>query len=174
MMNEQIQNILDRRAVRSYKPDPVPKELLEEVITAGLYAASGMGKQSPVFVAITDKETRDNLASANTLGNSAFGDPFYGAPAVIVVLANKEAMTYVYDGALAMGNMMQAASQLGLSTCWIHRAKEVFEMPEWKEWLKNLGLEGEYEGIGNLIIGYGAGEKPVAKPRKDGRVFWVE
>ena len=172
-MNDIIQAMKDRRSFRKYTDESVPREMIEQVIEAGLWAPSGMGKQSPIIVAITDKEQRDALARANAAVMGGTGDPFYGAPVVLVVLAPREVGTYVYDGSLAMGNMLLAASSLGLGSCWIHRAKEVFDTPEYQKLLADLGVEGDYEGIGNCILGW-PDQEPAPKPRREGRVFWVE
>jgi len=173
-MTEILEAIKTRRSCRSFTDQAVTKEQLEQIIEAGLYAASGMGKQSPIFLAVTNKELRDRIAKLNAAVMGGTSDPFYGAPAVIIVLGNKDAMTYIYDGSLAMGNMMLEAEALSLSTTWIHRAKEVFESEEGKQILKDLGIEGDYEGIGNLIVGYRNGEKQPAAPRKENRVFFAE
>lgn len=172
-MNEFIKEMNARRSVRTYKETPVEKAKIEEICEAGLYAASGMGKQSPIILAVTNKELRDRLSKMNAAVMNASNDPFYGAPNVLIVLADKNIGTAVYDGSLTMGNMMLAAHALGVSSCWIHRAKQMFESEEGKEILKNLGVEGEYEGIGCLIIGY-SDDQPVAKPRNEGRVFFAE
>lgn len=173
-MNEVLKNIQTRRSIRSYKPDPVPADIIEQIVTAGTYAASGMNRQSPIIVAITDKAMVEKLAKANAAVMNRDTDPFYGAPAVLVVLADKSVGTRVYDGSLVMGNLMLAAHSLGVGSRWIHRAKEVFELPEWKEWLKSIGVEGEYEGIGNCILGYPADEVPEAPERRPNRVFYVK
>jgi len=175
-MNEVLKAMKERRSIRKFKADMVSREDLDTIIEAGLYAASGMGKQSAIIVAVTNKELRDKLSAANAkiMGQGEDFDPFYGAPAVLIVLANKKYPTYVYDGSLAMGNMMLAAHTLGLGTCWIHRAKEEFETEEYKALLAQLGAEGEYEGIAHCIVGYPAAEAPEAAPRKDGRVFYAE
>ena len=172
-MNEIIQNMLTRRSIRKYRPDPVPQELLNEVLTAGKYAATGMGRQSPIILAVTDKAVRDELSAINAKIMGRDGDSFYGAPAVLVVLADKSVPTHVYDGTLVMGNLMNAAHAVGLGSCWIHRAKETFELPEGKAILAKLGIEGDYEGIGNLIIGY-PDEVKEAKPRKDNYVYYIK
>ena len=152
------------------------KEDIETVIDAGLYAASGMGRQAVITLAVTDKKMRDRLSAANAkvMGQGAGFDPFYGAPVVLVVLADKSCPTHVYDGSLVMGNMLLAAHALGLGSIWIHRAKEEFELPEYKQLLKDLGIEGEWEGIGHCVIGYAQGELPKAAERKSGRVYWIE
>ncbi|MBQ4284552.1 MAG: nitroreductase [Lachnospira sp.] len=177
--NTTINDMIERRSVKKYKPDMVPKNIIEEIVKAGTYAATGRGLQSPIIVAVTDKAVRDRLSKANgaIMGTPDGYDPFYGAPVVLVVLADKNCNTYVYDGSLVMGNLMLAAHSLGIGSCWIHRAKEEFAMPEWKEWLASLGIEGEYEGIGHCILGYAdyaKGEEPVAKDRKKDYVRFVE
>ena len=172
-MNETMQNILTRRSIRSYKPDPVPRELIDQVVRAGTYAPTGMGEQSPIILAITDRETRDRLSRANAKIMGRDIDPFYGAPAVLVVLADKSKPNHVYDGSLVMANLMLAAHALGLGSCWINRARQVFERPEWQELLRSLGVEGEYEGIANCILGYPDGPAPEADPRKENYVYYI-
>lgn len=173
-MNPTIDTILTRRSIRRFKPDMLPREIIDQIIEAGLYAASGMNTQNTVIVAITNREIRDRLSRANAAVMGAERDPFYGAPVVLVVLAEKSRRTYVHDGSLVMGNLMLAAHALGVGSCWIHRAQETFDQPEWKEWLASLGLEGDYEGIGNCILGYTDGEEPAAPARREGRVFYAE
>ena len=131
-MNEVLKSLKERRSCRSYKPDMVPQEILDQILEAGTYAPTGMGKQSPIIIAVTDKETRDKLSRLNAAVMGAFNDPFYGAPVVLVVLANTAVGTYKYDGSLVMGNLLNAAHALGLGSCWIHRAKEEFESEEGK------------------------------------------
>ena len=172
--NETIENLKTRRAIRSYQSTVPDKELLAQVIEAGTYAPTGMGRQSPIIVAVTDKAVRDRLSQLNAAVMGSDADPFYGAPAVLVVLADRSVPTYLYDGSLVMGNLMNAAHALGLGTCWIHRAKEVFDSEEGKALLKEWGIEGDYEGIGNCIIGYPAQENPQPKPRKENYVYYVE
>ena len=164
-MNEVLNAILARRSVRSYKPDPVPEDVLERILTAGQYAATGMNRQSPIILAVTNKAMRDKLSAMNAGIMGSSSDPFYGAPVVLVVLANKAVPTCIYDGSLVMGNLMLAAHAEGLASCWIHRAKEEFESEEGKAILKELGIEGDWEGIGHCILGYAGGEpKPAAPP----------
>ena len=175
-MNEVSKCLEERRAIRSFKPDMPRKEDLEKIIEAGLYAPSGMGRQRVIILAITDRETRDKLSRLNRsfMGGMGGRDPFYGGPAVLVVLADKNFPTGIYDGSLVMGNMMNAAHSLGLGSIWIHRAKEEFEEPEYKELLRSLGVEGDWEGIGNCVVGYVEGEYPKPAPRREGRVYWIE
>ena len=174
-MNEVIQNMMDRRSVRSYGSRPVPRELVEQVIQAGLWAPSGMGQQSPIIVAVTNPELRDRLAEANRriMGAPEGTDPFYGAPVVLVVLADKARPTHVYDGSLTIGNMLNAAHSLGLGSCWIHRAREEFEEGEFKALLGELGVTGDYEGIGHCILGYRADTAPAPAPRKEHYIYRV-
>ena len=175
-MNPILDAIKSRRSIRKFTQEMPKREELQTIIEAGLYAASGMGKQSPVIVAVTDRELRDRLSEMNREigGWPEDFDPFYGAPAVLIVLADKNVPTCVYDGSLAMGNMMLAAHALGLGSVWIHRAKQEFESEGGRAILKAIGLEGDYEGVGHCCIGYIDGEAPEAKSRRDGRVFWAE
>ncbi|MEE1196444.1 MAG: nitroreductase [Lachnospiraceae bacterium] len=175
-MNEVIKTIKERRSIRKYKPDMIPREAIDQIIEAGLYAASGMNRQAVVTIAVTNKELRDRLSAVNAkiAGMPEGTDPFYGAPVVLIVLGDKSMPTYVYDGSLVMGNMMLAAHSLGLGSRWIHRAKEEFQTEEYKKLLEDLGIQGEYEGIGHCIVGYADGEIPSASERKENRVFFVD
>ena len=170
---ETLKTLKTRRSCRAYKAEHVEEEKLNAIIEAGTYAPTGMGKQSPIILVIKDQEIRNKLAKLNAAAMGMEIDPFYGAPELIVVLADKNVRTYVYDGALTMGNMMLEAYNLGVSSCWIHRAKEVFETEEGKAILAKAGVEGDYEGIGNLIIGYADGEMPSPRERADGRVYKI-
>ena len=172
-MNESLKTLIERRSCRSYKPDPIPAEIRDQILEAGTYAATGMGKQSPIMIAVTDKETRDRLSRMNAAVMGASNDPFYGAPVVIIVLANRAVPTYLYDGSLVMGNLMNAAHALGIASCWIHRAKEEFESAEGKAMLKELGIEGDYKGIGHCILGYAAQESNAPAPRKDKYIYRI-
>ena len=169
---ETLEAIKTRRSVKKYKDKPVEKELIDKIVEAGTWAATGRNRQSPIILAITDKEIIKQLSQTNAEIMGADHDPFYGAPVVLVVLADKTASTYLYDGSLVMGNLMLAAHSLGLGACWIHRARETFEQPKWKAYLKELGIEGEYEGIGNCVVGY-ADITPQDKPRKENRVYYI-
>lgn len=173
-MNEKYENIISRHSTKKYKSDAVPEDLIKKIAEAGTFAANGMGLQSPIIIAVTNKEVRDNFSKMNAaVMGKPDTDPFYGAPAVLIVLADKNVRTRVYDGSLVMGNMMLAANALGLGSCWIHRAKEEFETQEGKDFLKSLGIDGEYEGIGHLVVGY-SDAQPVIKPRKENYVYYVK
>ena len=175
-MNEVIRAIRERRSIRKFKPDMPKREDIDAIIEAGLYAASGMGRQSSIIIAVTNKELRDKISRDNCkIGGWQEGfDPFYGAPVILVVLADKTRPTHVYDGSLTMGNMMLAAHSLGLGSIWIHRAREEFISEDYRKLLADLGITGDYEGIGHCAIGYVDGEIPPAAPRKEGRVFYAE
>ena len=172
--NQTLELMETRRSIRKFKPDPVPKELIDQIVTAGTYAATSRNLQSPIISAVTTREVRDKLSRINAEIMGTTSDPFYGAPVVLIVLADKAVPNRVYDGSLVMGNLMLAAHSLGLGSCWIHRAKEEFERPEGKELLKSLGIQGEYAGIGHCVLGYVDGEYPKAPERKENWVYYME
>jgi len=171
---EAIENLKTRRSIRKFKSDMVPKDIIEKIIDAGTYAATGMNRQSPIIIAVTNKELRDKLSKMNAKIMGADMDPFYNAPVALIVLADRSMPTFLYDGSLVMGNLMNAAHAYGISSCWIHRAKEEFESAEGKAILSELGITGDYEGIGHCVIGYADCDQPEAAPRKDNYVYWIE
>lgn len=170
-MNETVRNLISRKSCKSYQDKHVDKESLKEILSAGLNAPSGMNRQTPRFAVVTDEDTVKKLSDMNAAVAGMPFDPFYGAKDVIVVLAKKEG-TYLYDGSLAMGNLMNAAWSMGIGSRWIHRAKEVFESEEGKALLKEWGIEDDVEGIGFCILGYAKEEKEKTEI-KEGRVFYV-
>ena len=174
-MNETLKVLESRRSCRNFKPDMITEEELKAIVKAGTYAATGMGKQSPMIIAVTDKKLRDEISAENRkIGGWGEGfDPFYGAPVILIVLAKKDVATHVYDGALVMGNLMNAAESLGVASIWIHRAKEEFESDFGKEILKKLGITDEYEGIGHCALGYAAEPAKEAAPRKSDYVYYI-
>ena len=167
-MSETMKTIRTRRSIRKFQDKMPERELIDRVIEAGTYAATGMGRQSPIIVAVLNKEVRDKLSRMNAeiMGAAEGTDPFYGAPVVLIVLADKAMPTHVYDGSLVMGNLMLEAEAQGIGSCWIHRAKEEFASPEGKALLKEWGLSENYVGIGHCILGYRDCEYPEAKERK--------
>ena len=174
MENAVLKVLEERRSVRSYQDKQVGKEALDAILRAGTYAATGMNRQSPIIVAVQDAETIQTLSAMNAAVMGREGsDPFYGAPTVVIVLADPNVRTYVEDGSLVIGNMMNAAFALGVDSCWIHRAKEVFATEEGKALLTKWGISGEYVGIGNLILGYREGDLPAVRPRKDNYIYYV-
>lgn len=175
-MNTTMNDLLTRRSVRSYTEEVPSREVIEEICKAGTYAPTGMNRQAPIIIAVTNREVRDQLSRLNAGVMGADNDPFYGAPVVLVVLADSTAaMTWKEDGSLVMGNLLNAAHAKGLGSCWIHRAKEVFETEEGKAILAGLGIDtSKYVGIGNCILGYVKGDYPEARPRKENYVYWIE
>ena len=174
-MNEALKVLETRRSCRSFKPDMITEEELQAVLRAGTYAPTGMGKQAPIIIAVTNRELRDSIAEENRkIGGWEEGfDPFYGAPVILIVLADKNIGTYQYDGSLVMGNLMNAAESLGLGSIWIHRAKEEFESDFGKTILKKLDIEGDYEGIGHCALGYAAVPPKEPAVRKQDYVYFV-
>ncbi len=168
-----IDTIRERRSIRNYTDQMPTEEQVRIVAEAGTYAASGMNRQPAIIIAVTDPATVKKLSEVNAAVMGSKDDPFYGAPVVFCVLASKSTSTRVYDGSLVMANMMLAAKELGLGTCWIHRCKEEFESPVGMQILKDLGIEGEYEGIGNLIMGYPADNGRDIVPKAD-YVYYVK
>ncbi|MGN1303465.1 MAG: nitroreductase [Oscillospiraceae bacterium] len=171
-MNETIKTLTTRRSVRSYKDTQIPDEVLKEILTAGEYAPSGKNRMPTVMVVVKDKETIAMLSKLNAqiMGNDI--DPFYGAPTVVIVFSDSTVNTYLEDGSLVMGNLMNAAASLGVASCWIHRARETFQTDEGKVLMKKWGLDEKYVGIGNCILGYAEGEIRQPIPRKDGFVIY--
>ena len=169
---EAMYNLLNRRSVRKYTNQQVPDELLDQVLEAGLYAPTGMNTQNIYMVAVRDNETRNLMMRLNAAVMGRDGDPFYGAPCVIVVLGDASGYPVVENGSLVLGNLMNAAHAAGLGSCWIHRAKQTFETEEGKSLLRKWGLPDTLVGIGNCILGY-AEETPDARPRKEGRIVKV-
>lgn len=175
-MNEVIEMMKTRRSIRKFKPDALPDEIIEQIAEAGTHAATGKNLQSPTIIAVTNKQLRDRISEMNRkIGGWQEGfDPFYGAPAMLIVLADKNVPTAVYDGSLVMGNLMLAAHSLGIGSIWIHRAKEEFESEEGKAILAELGISGDQVGIGHCALGYIDGEEPKAAPRKENWVYYAK
>jgi nitroreductase len=166
MTNETLEILKNRRSCRAYKPEQITDAELNAVLEAGIYAPSARNGQSAKIVVVQDAETRALLSRMNAAVMGVDKDPMYGAPTILVVLAAADARCPVEDGSLVLGNLMNAAASLGLGSCWINRAKEVFATDEGKALLKKWGIEGEWIGVGNCILGYPAQELPAAAPRK--------
>lgn len=173
MKNEMLELLMTRRSVRKYKPGPVEREKLDAILEAGTYAPTGMGMQSPVIVAVEDPEYRRAVQELNCKARGMAGDPYYGAPAILLVLADPARGTCVEDGSCVLVTMMQAAHALGVDSCWIHGEREMFELPEGKALLKKWGLPENLRGIGSLALGYGEGLTPQPKERKAGYIVKV-
>ena len=174
-MNEVLKVLKERRSCRKFLPDAVPEDLLQAVLEAGTYAASGMGRQAAVILAITEPELRKRFAEENRAiaGMPEGMDPFYGAPVILAVLADRKVPTAVYDGSLVLGNLMNAAQSVGLGSIWIHRAKEEFDSDFGKKILADLGIEGDYEGIGHCALGFAAEPAKAPAPRKENYIYWI-
>ena len=174
-MNETLKVLESRRSCRNFKTDMIKKDEIDAILRAGTYAANGRGKQSSIIIAVTDKELRDKISEENRkIGGWDEGfDPFYNAPVILIVLADKDVPTYMYDGSLVMGNLMNAAESLGVGSIWIHRAKEEFESEFGKKILEDLGIEGNYEGIGHCALGYAAETAQPAAARKDNYIYYI-
>jgi len=170
-MNEAMKNLMTRRSCRSYLPKQVEEEVLQQILQAGLYAPSARNWQSSVMVVCRDPEEIALMSRLNAAAMGVDSDPFYGAPCVVVVLGDTEYPCWLQDGSLVMGNLMNAAHALGIDSCWIHRAREVFDSEEGRGIARKLGIPDNYVGIGNCILGYHAGEYPEAKKIRDGRII---
>ena len=172
-MNETIKNLIERRSCRKYSTTQIKEEELNSVLKAGEYAPTGMGRQSPIILVLQNKEKVEKLSKLNAKIMGTDKDPFYGAPTVLIVLADKNIGTYKEDGSLVLGNLMNAAYSIGLGSCWIHRAKEEFETDEGKELLKECNIPENYVGIGHCVLGYPE-EKSEAKPRKEDYIRFIK
>jgi nitroreductase len=172
-MNETIRTLLERRSIRKFKPEQIKDDELNAILKAGMYAPSGANQQSALFVVVQDKETLAKLSAMNAAVLGKDIDPYYGAPTLILVFADRSKVTPVEDGSLALGNMFNAAASLGIGSCWIHRVRQMFETGEGKELLRKWGITGDYIGVGSCILGYPDCEHPKAAPRKDNFVARV-
>lgn len=171
-MKDAMEVLLTRRSIKKYNDKPVPEEILNKILEAGTYAPTAKGMQKPIIIVITDKKVRAEIAEENAKIMGGKGDPFYGAPVVLLVAA-ENCPTAVYDGSCVIDNMLNAAWALGVGSCWIHRAKEELESDFGKNLLKSLGITGDYIGIGHVALGYFDGEPPVAKPRKENYIYRI-
>lgn len=172
-MNETLKTLLNRRSIRKFKEDQIKDEELKAVIDSGMYAPSGANRQSAIFIVVQDKETLKKIEAMNAAIWGKSLHPYYGAPTVILVLADKSTTTPIEDGCMALGNMFNAAASLGLGSCWVHRTKQMFESEEGKALLKEWGVQGDYIGVGSCILGYPDCSIPEAAPRKDNYVVYV-
>lgn len=173
MKEEVLRCLLTRRSVRAYEPRQITEDELEAVLQAGLYAPCGMGSQKVYFAAVQDKAVRDRLSAMNRAILGSDSDPYYGAPTIVVVLADPERYTWVEDGSCALTAMMEAAHAVGLASCWIHGEHEMFQLPEGKALLREWGLPQDLRGVGSLALGYAAGPLPQPKERKAGYIHKV-
>jgi len=170
-MNETINTLLERRSIRKFKPEQIKEQELNAILEAGMYAPSGANQQSALFVVVQDKETIKKLTAMNAAVLKKDIDPYYGAPTIVLVFADKSKVTPIEDGSVALGNMFNAAASLGIGSCWVHRTKQMFETEEGKDLLRKWGVTGDVTGVGSCILGYPAGEHPKAAKRKDNFVI---
>lgn len=172
-MNETLKTLHERRSIRAYRSEPLSEEHLDAILQAGLMAPSAKNQQSSVMVAVRDPETVDLLRGLNAQLLGLNKDVYYGARTVVVVLADPTVSTElnaVYEGSLVLGNLMNAAWSLGVGSCWINRAREIFDMPVGKELLRKWGLPEHLIGVGHCILGYPA-DGGLDLPRKPGRII---
>ena len=170
-MNETINTLLERRSIRKFKPEQIKEQELNAILKAGMYAPSGANMQSALFVVVQDKETIKKLTAMNAAVLKKDIDPYYGAPTIVLVFADKSKVTPIEDGSVALGNMFNAAASLGIGSCWVHRTKQMFETEEGKDLLRKWGVTGDVIGVGSCILGYPDGEHPKAAKRKDNFVI---
>ncbi len=175
MENQVIKALCERRSIRGYKSEQITTEELNAILKAGTYAPTGRGKQSPIIVVVQDEETISKISRKNAeIMGTPDRDPFYGAPTMLIVLADKTVPTHFEDGCLVMGNLMNAAHAVGVDSCWIHRAREEFEDDFGKELLREWGIEGDYVGIGHVALGYRVGEYPIPAERKSSYIYYAK
>ena len=169
-----LKSLKERRSIRRYEARQVEEDKLRTILEVGTYAATGMNRQSPIMVVVQDPDTREKLRKMNAaiMGNPDM-DPFYGAPTIVIVLADPNIPTCVEDGSLVMGNLMNAAYAVGVDSCWIHRARQEFDSEEGKQLLREWGIKGDYIGVGHCILGYRDCDMPEAKPRKQTYIYRV-
>ena len=176
MSKSTLEDLKTRRSIRSYKPEQISDEQLDQILEAGTWAPTGAGSQSPVIVAVQNRAVIDKLQKLNAeVLKNPEARPFYGAPTVVAVLVDKTKPTPVEDGSLVLGNLQNAAWAVGVDSCWIHRAKEVFESGEGKALLGEWKLDPDtYQGIGFCLLGYAEGPRPKPAPRKEGYIIKVK
>lgn len=174
LMNETLNTLLNRRSIRKFKAEQIKDEELNAVLEAGMYAPSAANQQSAVLIVVQNKDMLKKIADLNASTVAMKIDPYYGAPTVVLALADKNQAAPIEDASLALGNMFNAAYSLGLGSCWVHRTKQMFETEEGKALLKEWGVKGDYIGVGSCILGYPDCEQPNAAPRKDGYVVRVK
>ena len=173
MTNEVLKTIRSRRSVRAYRKNAVPQELISEICEAGTYAPTGGGRQSPTIIAVISEKYRNELTRLNAEVMGKDTDPYYGAPVIILVLAQGEADTFIEDGSCVLENMMLAAASLGLGSVWVHREREIFDNEKGKTLLREWGLPETLRGVGSIALGYPASTPGEPAKRKDDYVLLV-
>ena len=173
MTNEVLNTIKKRRSIRAYKPDAVDEEALNAVLEAGTFAPTGGGKQSPTIIAITTTKYRQEIQKLNADIMGTDSDPYYGAPVIVLVLADGNVSTFVEDGSCVLENMMLAADSLGLGTVWVHREREIFDSARGKALLKEWGLPESLKGVGSIALGYPQNPDIEAAERKENYIVRI-
>lgn len=171
-MNPTLQSLKTRRSCRRYKAEQITREELEAVLEAGTYAPTGHGTQSPQMVVVQDKELRNRLSVMNAAVMDSTSDPFYGAPTAVIVFYDSSNANGFADGCMVMGNLLNAAHAVGLGSCYINRAREMFDTPEGEELKKSWGVAPQMRGVAICILGYADGGILPAKPRKADYVIY--
>ena len=174
MKKEAMEVLLNRRAIRKFKNDPIPAEILDAVLEAGTFAPTGSGKQSPVILVLQDEEKVNKAKALNAKVMGTDRDPYYGAPVILLVLATERAVNEeiaILDAAAVTTNLLNAAYAAGLGSCWIHRCKEMFAMEEGKALLKEWGIEENLRGVCSIALGYADCDHPVPIPRKENYII---
>lgn len=166
---------MSRRSIRSFNDKPVGQAELDAIVQAGLYAPSAMNRQPAIMVVLQNKQAirAAEELNARILGG-ANATPFYGAGTVILVFSNREVHSAVEDASLCLGNLMNAAHAVGVSSCWIHRIKQSFELEEGVALCKQWGVPENYMGVGACILGYTDQAQPAPAPRAEHRVLYVK
>ena len=174
MKLEALEVLKNRRAIRAYKPEQITDAELDAVLEAGTFAPTGGGRQGVQIVAVQNPEAVAAVDALNAkVLNNLDAHPYYGAPTILLVFETEDCMTRELDGAAVCTNMLNAAYAAGLGSCWIHRCKQMFALPEGKALLRQWGLPETLEGVASMALGYAACPQPEPKPRREGYVLKV-
>ncbi len=176
MKKEALEVLKNRRCIRNFKDEQISENELDCILESGVYAPNGMGTQDPIIIAIQNKEVVSKIDELNAkiLNMEQLPHPYYGAPTILFVIAPKDSLVPVEDCSLVAGNIMNSAYALGIGSCWVHRAKEIFETNEGKELLKNWGLDENMLGVASIALGYPNCEHPESAPRKENRIIKIK
>jgi len=193
-VNPVLEAIKARRAIRRYTQEQIPEGILQEIITAGLYAPSAGGRQSATLVVCQNREINDALGRINRQAFAARAssarfkvsseqpsiadDPgipsaFYGAPTVITLFAPRGMENGLADCCVMAENIMLAAHSVGIGSCLVARGASTFATEEEQRLLRAWAIDPGYEPALHVVLGYRDGEAPHAKPRREGRVVRI-
>ncbi len=172
-MNEVTKILCERRSIRKFKDDQIPRDILDEILKCGIYAPNGKSKQAAKIVVVQDKKLIEEIAKVNgSFVNKVGLNPFYNAPTLVIVFADKNVSTYIEDGAAVISNIVNAAFSLGVDSCWVHRAKETFATDFGKNLMDKWNLSSDYVGVGNVVLGYRDMLLPPAAKRKEDYIIF--